>query len=109
MSDYNVTETELVRMGFRLGSMYETYRMDGMSDGTYFYLQVELMTTGAVRCTIYGETPPLAGAWLRLDTRELTSADEVRELVGEVFDDIYEPNQSLIRMAMPLTYYETRA
>lgn len=108
MNECTITETELVRMGFRLGSMYETYRMDGMSDGTYFYMQVELLPTGGVRCSIFGESPPLAGEWVRLDTRDLFTGDEVRELVGEVFTDIYEANQSLIRTVMPLTYYDVR-
>lgn len=109
MNEYTITEVDMVRLGFRLGSMYETYRMDGTSDGSWFYIQAELLPSGAVRCSIYGETPPLAGEWVRLDTKEVGTADDLRELVDEVFTDILDANQSLIRMTMPISYYEFRA
>lgn len=105
---FDITEQALFDLGFRLGGTSETYRLDGLSSTDYMYLQVTPVGEGVVKCWTYAESPPFKGDWLCLDSKIFRRKQALVEFLSQVFDQVFNPNESRVRPVMPLGFFESR-
>lgn len=108
MKESNITDAALFDMGFKLGATDETFRLDGEGGKDWYYIQIELNQEGDVRYRVYAEEFPLCGQWQLLDRAIIHNNRQLRELIDQLFDRVYEENQSLIARSMPLQYIDDR-
>ena len=105
---FDITEQALFDLGFRLGGTSQTYRLDGLSNDDYIYLQVTPVAEGVVKAWTYAESPPLEGNWLRLDQQVFRYKRALEEFLEQVLDNRFNPNESMVRSVIPLGFFESR-
>lgn len=104
-----IHESDLFDIGFKLGPLGYTYRLDGIdSNEDWYYIQVELSDNpGTAHYRVYADSLPFSGNWCLMERGRTVDTDYLRELVADTIPEILGLD-SKIRQPMPLSYYEIR-
>lgn len=90
--DITISEQDLVLLGFVPSASQASLRKDSGTLETDVFLYAQAWVNlggkpGSWKVKIYAETPPFLGEWVHVETRVISTRDQLYELNDEVFGE----------------------
>lgn len=98
----NIDDYTLINLGFKLGPLGHTWRLDGYSGDEWYYIQALPPDEHGVVLHTYGLDPD--GEFMKLDRSQISDTEELRQYTESLLDVHLNEKESLIRPIKMLTF-----